>query len=66
MQREQQIYKTESKVNHHIYTDIKTIFPIIKKILETLIQKIRIHNQKVRIEFRIENYVTLIMKSDKR
>ena len=55
--------KLKEKINHHGWH--QTIFKNEKE-LETLIHTVRIDSQDIGMEFGIEKYAMLVMKSDKR
>ena len=48
-----------------MYMDNVNLFSKSEKVLETLIQTIRIYSQDIRMEFGIEKRAMLIMKSGK-
>ena len=58
--------KSQEKINHLMYIDDIKLFVKNKKGLETLIQTVRIYSQDIGMEFGIEKYTMLIMKSGKR
>ena len=58
--------RSQEKINHLMYMDDIKLFAINEKELETLIHTIRIYSKDIGMEFGIEKYSLLVMKSDKR
>ena len=58
--------KSQEKVYHLMYMDDFKLFAKRGKELETLIQTIRIYSQDTGMEFGIEKYAMLIVKSGER
>ena len=58
--------KSQEKLNHIVYIDGIKLFAKNEKELETLIQTIRIYSLDIGMEFGIEIWAMLIMKSGKR
>ena len=56
----------ERKINHQIYMDDIKLFARYDKELENLMQAMRISSDEIGMEFRIEKYAKLIMKSGRR
>ena len=63
---EYKLHKSQEKVNHLMDKDAFKVLTKNEKELETLIQAVRIYIQDIGIEFGIEKYAILIMKSGKR
>ena len=57
--------RSQEKINHLMYMDDIKIFAKNDKELEALIHAVRIYRQDIGMEFAIEKYATLVMKSDK-
>ena len=55
--------KSQEKTNHEM--DSIKLFANDEKELETLIQKIRVYSQDIKMEFGIEKWAMLVMKSEK-
>ena len=58
--------KLQEKINHLKYMDDIKLFAKNEKVLETLIQAVRIYTQDIGMEFGIETCAMLIMRSGKR
>ena len=58
--------KSQEKINHLTYIDDIKLFAKNEKELETLIHAVRICSQDIGMEFCIEKYAMLIMKTGKR
>ena len=58
--------RSQEKIKHPMYMDDIKLFAKKEKELETLIHTVRIYSQDIGIEFGIEKYALLIMKSGKR
>ena len=54
------------KINHLMYRDDIKLFAKNEKELETIIHAVRIYSQDIGMEFGIEKYAMLVMKSGKR
>ena len=63
---EYKLSKSQEKINHLMYMDDIKLFAKNEKELETLIHAVRIYSQDVGMEFSIEKYAILVMKSKKR
>ena len=63
---EYKIRSSQEKINHLMYMDDVKLFAKNEKELETLIHAVRIYSQDLGMEFSIEKYAMLIMKSGKR
>ena len=57
--------KSKEKINHLMYRDDIKLFAKNQKESETLIHTVRIYSQNIGIEFSIEKFDVLIIKSDK-
>ena len=57
---------SQEKTNHLMYMDDIKVFATNEKKLETLIPTVRIYSQDIGMEFGLEKYVMLVMKSGKR
>ena len=58
--------RSQEKINHLMFMDDIKLFAKTEKELETLIHAVRIYSQDIGMEFGIEEYVMLVMKSGKR
>ena len=58
--------KTQEKINHLLYLDDTKLFAKNEKELETLIKTEKMYSQDIGMEFDIEKFVMLVMKSGKR
>ena len=58
--------RSQEKINHLMYMDDIKLFAKKEKELETLIHVVRIYSQDIGMEFDIEKYAMLVMKSGKR
>ena len=58
--------RLQEKINHLMYMDDIKLFAKNEKVLETLIQAVRIYSQDIGMEFGIEKCAMLVMKSGKR
>ena len=58
--------RSQEKINHIMYMDDFKLFVKIEKELETLIHTVRIYSEDIGMDFGIEKYATLVMKSGKR
>ena len=58
--------KSQEKINHLMYMDDTKLFAKNEKLLETLIQTLRMYNQDIKMEFGIEKCAMLIIRSGKR
>ena len=58
-------YKSQEKINHLMYMDDIKLFAKNVKELKTFIQFVRIYNQDIKMEFGIEKFAMLAMKSGK-
>ena len=58
--------KLQEKINHLMYMDDIKLFAKNEKELETLIHTVRIYSQDIGMEFGIEKWATIVMKSGKR
>ena len=61
-----QLSKSQRKINHLIYMDDIKLFAKNDKELETLIRTVRIYSQEIGMEFDIEKFAIVVMKSGKR
>ena len=60
------LHKLQEKIKYPMYMDDIKLFAKNEKELETLMRAVRIFTQNIGMEFGIENYAMLIMKSGKR
>ena len=60
------VRKSQVKINHQLYMNDIKLFAKIKEELETPIQAVRIYSHDIGMEFGIEKYTILKMKSRKR
>ena len=58
--------RSQEKINHLMNMDDIKLFAKNERELETLIHAVRIYNQDIGMEFGIEKYAMLVMKSGKR
>ena len=58
--------KLQEKINYLMYMDDIKLFAKNEKELETLIHAVRIYSHDIGIEFGIEKYAQLVIKSGKR
>ena len=58
--------RLQEKINNLMYMDDIKLFAKIEKELETLIHTVRIYSQDIGLEFGIERFAMLVMKSGKR
>ena len=58
--------RSQEKINHLMYMDDIKLFAKNEKELETLIHAVRIYSRDIGMEFGIEKYAMLVMKSGKR
>ena len=58
--------RSEEKVNHLMYMNDIKLFAKNEKELKTLIHPVRIYSRDIGMEFGIEKYAMLVMKSGKR
>ena len=57
--------RSHEKINHLMYMDDIKLFAKKEKELETLIYVVRIYTQDIGMEFGVEKYAMLVMKSGK-
>ena len=57
--------KSHEKINYQMYMDGIKLFAKNEQEVEILIHAVRIYNQDIGMEFGIETYAMLVMKSDK-
>ena len=58
--------RSQEKINHVKYMDDIKLFAKNEKKMETLIHAVRIYGQDIEMEFGIEKWAMLVMKSGKR
>ena len=58
--------RLQEKINNPMYMDDIKLFAKNEKELETLIHAVRIYSQDIGMEFGIEKFAMLVMKSGKR
>ena len=58
--------KSQEKINYLMYMDDIKLFAKIEKELEILIQTVRMYSQDIGMEFGMEKYTILVIKSSKR
>ena len=59
------ISRSQENINHLMYMDDIKLFEKNKKDLKTLIHAVRIYSEEIGMEFGIEKWAMLVMKSDK-